>query len=206
MRMSSPLVASHSLTFLSKPPERRRAPSGENATAWMSLSECHSKVRISCPLTASHSLGPGHCRRPVVRKRRVPSGDTAAAFQPASSLPNVRITCPLSASHSVRPFSPPAATRCESSDDKATEYGGQFPSRPKVRLSCPLSAPHNSSAWALPATRRLPSCETATVAIQGKPRTTVWISCPLAASHSRTVLSSLAESTREPSGENATEV
>src|SRR5262245_144770 len=57
-----------------------------------------------------------------------------------------------------------------------------------------------------PESRRVPSREKVTDATTPECPSKVRISCPLAASHSFRVLSKLPESTRKPSGENATEL
>ena len=49
------MPASHSLSVLSQLPESTRVPSGENATE-VTDPEWPSKVRISWPVAASHSL------------------------------------------------------------------------------------------------------------------------------------------------------
>src|SRR5262245_44611743 len=72
-----------------------------------------------------------------------------------------------------------------------------------VRTSCPLEVSHKLIVLALVDSRRAPSGEIATDWI-GERWLSVWITCPLAASHSLSVRSSLPNNRRLPLGENAT--
>src|SRR5262245_40829570 len=85
----------------------------------------------------------------------------------------------------------------------------------RVRVSCPVCASHTftsqgvycllfSSHLPLPEAIRLPSAENATHKTWPVCPLRVRASCPVCASHTFTVLSSLAETMRLPSAENAT--
>ena len=92
-------------------------PSGENATE-LTPPECPSKVRISCPLAASHSLS---VLSELPESRRVPSGENATEVTASECPSKVRISRPLAASHSLSVLSSlPDSTRVPSGEN-ATE-------------------------------------------------------------------------------------
>src|SRR6185295_5835430 len=100
---------------------------------------CASKVRITCPLEASHKL----IVLALADSRRVPSGEIATD-QTGERWLSVWITCPLAASHSFRVWSPPPDSKCVPSGENATD--STEPEVPaKVRSSWPLAASHSLS-------------------------------------------------------------
>src|SRR5262245_12992713 len=179
---------SHSLSVWSPlkpmlPPVSRRVPSGENATELTKL-VCASKVRIGCPLEASHKL----IVLALADSRRVPSGEIATDRIGERWL-SVWITCPLSASHSLKVRSSLPDNRRVPSGENATDRS-QWACPTKVRTSRPLAASHSLRVRSPPPdSKRVPSGEKATDWTEPEVPAKVRSSWPLAASHNLSVQS-----------------
>jgi hypothetical protein len=94
VRKSSPVFASQSLSVPSTLPERRRSPSGENATEVIGAA-CPSKLRNSWPLAVSQSLS---ALSAPPASRRLPSGETAVELSASPYPSKLRSSRPLVAS------------------------------------------------------------------------------------------------------------
>jgi hypothetical protein len=105
VRIACPVTASQSFAVISQLPDRRRVPSGENATEETELA-CPSMVRMGRPVATSHSLS---VLSLPPDSARVPSGESATdktqsvcqqgyAQDAASAHPTAaafRLRCPL---------------------------------------------------------------------------------------------------------------